>query len=110
MISILIYVAHAYSGDKKSVERAKKITRGLQFQDLENTYICPLIALSHLSYAMITREEELELRLDILSNCERLIVVGSITPSMRKEVDFAKLVRMEIMKLEENGALRPFTE
>lgn len=109
-IVMLVYVAHPYSRKKKDRDRAVKITRALQLRDMENTYVCPIIALSHLAYSMISREEEIELRLDILSNCERLIVVGEITNSMRKEVNFAKLVRMEVVRLEESGALRPFTE
>ena len=57
---MLIYVAHKFSGDKKNIERAKKITKGLQKRDLANCYICPLMAFSHLEYGEIGYEIELE--------------------------------------------------
>ena len=107
----LCYIAHAYDGDKKNIERAKRITRGLQKQDLANCYICPLLAFSHLEYGEIGYDNEMELCLDLLTCADRLIVAGEeISNGVRKEIDFAKLVKMEIMRLEENGELRPFTE
>ena len=79
--------------------------------DLENTYICPLLALSHLQYGELGYDEEINLCIDLLSECERLIVASEkISKGVQLEVDFARLVNMEVFKLEENGALRPFTE
>ena len=58
---MLVYVAHRYGGDPANIERAKKITHDLQVNDLENTYICPLLAFSHLAYGEIGYEEEMQL-------------------------------------------------
>ena len=107
---MLIYIAHAYSNDKTNIEKAKKITHDLQVKDLANCYICPLLTFSHLEYGEIGYEAEMELCLDILSNAERLIVASEISNGVRKEIDFAKLVKMEVMRLDENGELRPFTD
>ena len=52
----------------------------------------------------------MELRIDLLTCADRLIVAGEISKGVRMEIDFAKLVKMEVMRLEENGELRPFTE
>lgn len=106
----LCYIAHAYGGDKKNIERAKRITRGLQKQDLANCYICPLMAFSHLEYGEIGYDDEMELCLDLLTCADKLIVASEISKGVRKEIDFAKLVKMEVMTLDENGELRPFTE
>jgi hypothetical protein len=106
----LCYVAHAYSGDKKNIERAKKITKELQKRDLENCYICPLMAFSHLEYGEIGYDDEIELCLDLLTCADKLIVASEISKGVRIEIDFAKLVKMEVLRLEENGELRPFTE
>lgn len=106
----ILYVSHAYGGDKKNIERAKKITKGLQKRDLANCYICPLLAFSHLEYGEIGYDDELELCLDLLSASDCLIVASEISKGVRMEIDFAKLVKMEVMRLEENGELRPFTE
>ena len=108
---MLIYVGHCFGGKAENIEKAKKITHDLQVKDLANCYICPLMAFSHLEYGEIGYENELELCLDILSSCDRLIVASKeISKGVQMEIDFAKLVKMEVMRLDENGELRPFTE
>ncbi len=52
----------------------------------------------------------MELCLDILQNCDRLIVASEISKGVQMEIDFAKLVKMEVMLLDKVGELRPFTE
>ena len=107
---MLIYVAAKYGGDPTNIERAKKITHDLQVKDLANCYICPLLTFSHLESGEIGFEAEMELCLDILSDCEKMIVASEISKGVQMEIDFAKLVKMEVMRLDENGELRPFTE
>ena len=82
----------------------------MQVADLENTYICPLLALSHLEYNEVGYDDEMNLCIDLLSECDRLIVASEISKGVSREIGFAKLVGMEVFKLEENGALQPFTE
>lgn len=98
----IYYVAHRYGGDIKNLERAKKITHDLQVADLQNTYICPLLALSHLQYGEIGFNEEMELCIDLLSECECLIVASDISKGVAKEIEFANLVGMEVEYLEKN--------
>ena len=93
---MLIYVAAKYGGDPANIERAKKITHDLQVKDLENCYICPLISFSHLEYGEIGFDEEMELCLDILSECEKIIVASEISKGVQMEIDFANLVGMEV--------------
>ena len=107
---MLIYVASKYGGDPANLERAKKITHDLQVKDLANCYVCPLLTFSHLEYGEVGYDDEIELCLDLLSCAERLIVASEVSKGVQKEIDFAKLVKMEVMRLEENGELRPFTE
>ena len=101
MIKILIYVSHCYCGDPANIERAKKITHDLQVTDLDNCYICPLLAFSHLKYGEIGYDEELELCLDILSVADVLIVASEPSKGVQKEIDFARLVGMEVIDLAE---------
>ena len=83
----------------------------MQVADFENTYICPLLALSHLKYGEIGYDEEMNLCIDLLSECERLIVASEIiSKGVQLEIDFAKLVNMEVLRLEKDGTLQPFTE
>ena len=98
----IYYVAHKFGGDTENLERAKKITHDLQVADLENTYICPLLALSHLEYNEVGYDDEMNLCIDLLSECERLIVASDISKGVQKEIEFANLVGMEVEYLEKN--------
>ena len=107
---MIIYVSHCFGGKPENLERAKKITHDLQVADLENTYICPLLALSHLEYNEFGYDDEINLCIDLLSECDRLIVASEISKGVQLEIDFAKLVNMEVLRLEKDGTLQPFTE
>lgn len=107
---MLIYVAHKFSGDKNNIEKAKKITHDLQVKDVANCYICPLLAFSDLEYGEMGYDDEMELCLDLLTCADRLIVASEISRGVQREIDFAKLVKTEVLRLEEDGTLRPFTE
>ena len=98
----IYYVAHRYGGDIKNLEQAKKITHDLQVADLENTYICPLLALSHLKYNEVGYDDEMNLCIDLLSECDRLIVASDISIGVSREIEFANLVGMEVEYLEKN--------
>ena len=98
----IYYVAHRYGGDINNLERAKKITHDLQIKDMENTYICPLLTFSHLKYGEVGYNEEMELCIDLLSECDRLIVASDISKGVAREIDFANLVGMEVEYLEKN--------
>ena len=96
---MLVYVAHRYGGDPANIVRAKKITHDLQVADLDNCYICPLLTFSHLKYGGIGYEQEMEICLDLLSVCDCLIVASDISDGVKKEIDFARLVGMEVIDL-----------
>ena len=102
-----IYVSHAYGGKTENLERAKKIIHDLQVKDLENCYICPLLAFSHLEYGEIGYDNEMELCLDLLSICDGLIVASKeISEGVQKEIDFAKMVDMEVEYIEPQNPRR----
>ena len=95
----MIYVSHKFGGDPTNMERAKKITHDLQVDDLENCYICPLMAFSHLGYNEIGRDEEMALCIDLLSVSDVLIVASDVSEGVQKEIDFARLFGMEVIDL-----------
>ena len=101
-IKIIIYVSHIYQGKPENLERAKKITHDLQVADLENTYICPLLALSHLEYNEVGYDDEMNLCIDLLSISDKMIVASDLSKGVCREIDFANLVGMEVEYLEEN--------
>ena len=98
---MIYYVSHRYGGDIANYERAKQITHDLQTNDLENAYICPLLAFSHLGYNEIGYDEEIALCVDLLSVSDALIVASDISKGVQKEIDFAQMVGMEVIDLAE---------
>ena len=97
----MIYVSHKFGGAPANMERAKKITHDLQVADLDNCYICPLLTFSHLKHGEIGYEYEMEICLDLLSVCDAMIVASDVSKGVQKEIDFAKMVGMEVIDLAE---------
>lgn len=95
----ICYVSHRYGGDPANMERAKKITHDLQVNDHENCYICPLMAFSHLGYNEMGNDEEMALCIDLLSVSDVLIIASDISDGVQEEIDFAKMVGMEVVDL-----------
>ena len=91
-----------HGGKPENIERAKQITHDLQVNDLENSYICPLLLFSHLRYGEVGYDAEMDLCLDILSSCDKLIVASDISKGVAREIDFANLVGMEVEYLDKN--------
>ena len=98
---MIYYVSHKYGGTRENVRKAKRITHDLQVNDLENTFICPLTAFSHLVYKEIGYEQEMELCLDLLSVSDVLIVASDVSEGVQREIDFARMVGMEVVDLAE---------
>ena len=96
----LFYVAHKFGGDHANLEKAKQITHDLQVKDTQNTYICPLMALSHMEYGELDFDTELEICKDMLTVCDKLIVGSEVSKGVQIEIDFANLVGMEIEYLD----------
>ena len=97
----MIYVSHKFGGDSENMERAKQITHDLQVNDPENCYICPLMAFSHLRYNEMGYDEEMALCIDLLSVSDVMIVASDVSDGVQKEIDFAKMVGMEVIDLAE---------
>ena len=98
---MLVYVSHCYGGNQENVERAKRITHDLQVENPAHCFICPLMMFSHLDYGEIGYDEEIELCLDILSVCDQFLITSEISEGVRRELDFARLVGMEVIDLAE---------
>ena len=96
-----IYVSHKFGGDPANMERAKKITHDLQIENPTHCFVCPLLAFSHLQYGEIGYDDEIELCLDLLSLCDTLIVASDASKGVQKEIDFARMVGMEVVDLAE---------
>lgn len=98
---MLLYLAHKYQGGKANMERVKKIAHDLQMENPDHCIVCPLLNFSFLDYGEIGYDQEMEICLDLLSACDVLIVASDISDGVQKEIDFAKMVGMEVIDLAE---------
>ena len=104
---MLIYVGHCYGSKKSNIRKAAKITHDLQLVDPENTYICPLLAFSHLKYNEIGYEEEMRLCTDLLSECMSMVVASKISNGVQMEIEYCQLWNMPIRYLNaEKGTVK----
>lgn len=94
---MVIYVAHKYGGDVENLKRARAITRKLQLNDLENCYVCPLLTFMTFGYSEVGYDAAMELCLDLLSVCDVLYVASEISEGVLREIEFARLVGMEVI-------------
>lgn len=104
------YVAHAYSKDKQNTRAARKTLFELQKKDLSNCYICPVVSLPILESEDVDEDSKLELCFDIMTLCDSFIIGSYINEGMKKEIEFARLIKMEVLQLGTGGKLQPFTE
>ncbi len=97
---MICYVAHKFGGDTKNAERAKQTTHDLQIEHPTDCFICPILAFSHLGYNELGRDAEMEICLDLLSVCDKLIVASEVSEGVQREIDFARLIDMEVEYIE----------
>ena len=94
------YVSHAYGGKEENYNKAKSVMKALQYSRPNDCFLCPIFAFSHFDYGEMSYYDEMELRLDLLSLCDGLIVASKSCAEMQKEIEFAKLVDMEVEYIE----------
>jgi DNA-directed RNA polymerase subunit F len=85
-----------------STNVAEKVAE-LQANDFENTYVSRE-TISHFDKIKATDEQKAEAIKDIMSICDAVVLVGRENPRMAVELNFAKLIGMEIIKVNENTA------
>lgn len=91
---MLVFVSHI-----DNLEQAKKAVREMQAKDPANCYVCPVIAFSHLTKE--DRHIEEELRLDLLTSCDRMVVASYIDKKMEGELRLANVIGMEVSIVED---------
>lgn len=84
----MIYVSHEFGGKKSNIRKAAKITHDLQAADPDNAYVCPLLTFSYLKYNELGYEKEMEMCMDLLSECMGMVVASKISKGVQMEIDF----------------------
>ena len=94
-----VFVAHAQTED--SSIRSQKIVLQLQRENPDHCFIPSSIAFDHLYNGDFSQDDIFDIEADLLMNCDKLLIVSKISPIIRREIDFARMVGMEVIDLEE---------
>lgn len=104
------YVAYAYSESNQNAKAAKQVLLKLQKKDMMNCYVCPVVSFPILESEEVDKNSKFELCLDLMTLCDAFIIGSHINEGMKKEIEFARLIKMEVLRLGKDGKLRPFSE
>ena len=94
-----VFVAHAQTED--SSLRSQKIVLQLQYENPAHCFIPASIAFEHLYNGDFSQDEIFAIECDLLCNCDQLLIVSKISPIIQREIDFARMVGMEVIDLAE---------
>ena len=94
-----VFVAHAQTDE--SVIHSQKIVLQLQYENPTHCFIPAAIAFEHLYNGDFSQDDIFDIEADLLMNCDQMLIVSDISPIMQKEIDFAKMVGMEVIDLAE---------
>ena len=94
-----VFVAHEHTD--ASTIRSQKIVLQLQHENLAHCFIPASIAFEHLYKGDLSQDEIFDIECDLLCNCDQLLIVSKISPIIQREIDFARMVGMEVIDLEE---------
>lgn len=86
---MLVYFSTSYND-----ETARETILKLQTAELEHCFLCPILVFSALEE--LSEQEKMPLRLDLLSVCDEIIFDGELNDEMKQELEFARLVGMEV--------------
>jgi hypothetical protein len=91
----------AHQQNEESSVRASKIITQLQIENPTHCFIPATLAFEHLYNGDFSQDDIFEIESDLLCNCDQLLIVSGISPIMQKEIDFARMVGMEVVDLAE---------
>ena len=94
-----VFVAHCQN--EESTIRSQKIVLQLQMENPTHCFIPAAIAFEHLYNGDFSQDEIFDIECDLLCNCDQLLVVSEISPIIQREIDFARMVGMEVIDLAE---------
>ena len=84
---MLIYCSHKFGGNMENAKDAELKIKKLQLADAKNTYISPIHAFGFM-YNTVSYEDGLKLCLDLLSKCDKMIVLSELSRGVNAEIDY----------------------
>ena len=94
-----VFVAHCQSED--SSLRASKIVLQLQMENPTHCFIPAAIAFEHLYNGDFSQDDIFNIEADLLMNCDQMLNVSDVSPIMRRQIDYCRMVGMEVIDLAE---------
>lgn len=94
-----VFVAHCQN--KGSTIRAQKIVLQLQYENPTHCFIPAAIAFEHLYNGDFSQDDIFDIEADLLMNCDQMLIVSDISPIMRRQIDYCRMVGMEVVYLAE---------
>ena len=94
-----VFVAHFQN--EESTIRSQKIVLQLQYENPTHCFIPAAIAFEHLYNGDFSQNDIFNIEADLLMNCDQMLIVSDISPIMQRQIDFARMVGMEVIDLAE---------
>ena len=94
-----VFVAHEHTDT--SAIRAQKIVFQLQYENPPQCFIPAAIAFEHLYNGDFSQDAIFDIEADLLMNCDQMLIVSDISPIMQRQIDYCKMVGMEVIDLAE---------
>lgn len=94
-----VFVAHAQT--ENSSLRASKIVLQLQYENPAHCFIPAAIAFEHLYNGDFSQDDIFDIEADLLMNCDQMLIVSDVSPIMRRQIDYCRMVGMEVVDLAE---------
>lgn len=92
---MMIYCAHKYGGSLENKRAVESIIRTLQADDTENCYVSPIHCFGFL-YDELPYDVGMELCYDLLTVCDKVMVLSGPSEGVLREVRMAHKLGMEV--------------
>lgn len=90
-----IYCSHEYGGNKGNLDIIERKITKLQLADKSNTYISPVHCFGYL-YDMLSYDDGIKLCLDLLSACDKVMVLSGMSKGVNIEIGKARQLGIPI--------------
>ena len=94
-----VFVAHEQT--EGSSLRLSKIVLQLQYEKPTHCFIPAAIAFEHLYNGDFSQDDIFDIEADLLMNCDQMLIVSDVSPIMRRQIDYCRMVGMEVIDLAE---------
>ena len=94
-----VFVAHEHT--EISAVGSQNVVLQLQYESPTHCFIPAAIAFEHLYNGDFSQDEIFDIEADLLMNCDQMLIVSDISPIMRRQIDYCRMVGMEVIDLAE---------